>query len=164
MQIVTNGTQYDWSPRTGLNDTTIYNLVASPVLTTEYIVKITKGLCVDYDTVLVNVNKAPVPDAGPDGFICYGQTYRLQAGNGVQYKWTPASYLDNTNVANPVSSPPKDVVYTLSILADANGCASLLRMMNIDVTPPIKIKTFPFDTAVYQTDRCQYWQLPADPM
>ncbi|MBK6937886.1 MAG: SprB repeat-containing protein [Chitinophagaceae bacterium] len=58
LQIVTNGTQYDWSPRTGLNDTTIYNPVASPVLTTEYIVKITKGLCVDYDTVLVNVNKA----------------------------------------------------------------------------------------------------------
>ncbi|MBK6937887.1 MAG: gliding motility-associated C-terminal domain-containing protein [Chitinophagaceae bacterium] len=35
--------------------------------------------------------------------------------------------------------------------------------MNIDVTPPIKIKTFPFDTVVYQTDQLPILATSADP-
>ena len=164
LQIITSGTKYDWSPRLGLNDSTINNPVASPIVTTQYAVKITKGLCVDYDTVVVNVNKAPIPNAGTDGFICYGQSYQLNAVNGVQYKWTPSTYLDNPNIANPLSTPTKDIIYTLSIISDVNGCASLTTDdITIDVTPPIKIKTYPADTVVYQSDVLQISAVPFDP-
>ncbi len=164
LAVLSNGLLFSWSPGTALSNTTIPNPVASPTATTQYIVTVTYGRCVAYDTVVVNVNAAPIPNAGPDGFICYGQTYQLQASGGVQYRWTPATYLSSTTVANPISSPSKDIIYTLSILADANGCASLVTdEMTIDVTPPLKLKTYPFDTIGYPGDQFQLLVVPNDP-
>jgi gliding motility-associated-like protein len=163
LNFVSNAAQYLWSPATALSDVNIPNPVANPVVTTQYIVTATLGRCSANDTVIVNVNPAPVPDAGPDGFICYGQTYQLQATGGVQYQWTPSAYLSNTNIANPISTPAKDITYTLSILADANGCRSLTTDdVTIDVTPPIKIKTFPYDTIGYPGDQIQLLAVPSD--
>lgn len=163
LQLVSNATQYRWSPATALSDTTIYNPVANPVVTTQYIVTATLGRCVHEDTVIVNVNAAPIPNAGPDGFICYGQNYRLLATGGTNYTWTPSTYLDNTNVSNPLSTPAKDIIYTVTILADANGCASLVTDdMRIDVTPPIKVKTYPYDTIGYPGDRFPLLAVPSD--
>lgn len=156
LQLVSNATQYVWTPATGLSSTTIFNPIANPVVTTQYIVAATLGRCTHNDTVIVNVNAAPVPDAGVDGFICYGQNYRLQPSGGVQYHWSPSTYLDNPNIGNALSTPSKDVWYTLSIISDVNGCASLVTdSMRIDVTPPIKVKTFPYDTIGYPGDQFQ---------
>jgi len=164
LQLNSNATQYAWTPATGLSSTTISNPVANPTVTTQYIVTATLGRCSANDTVVVNVNAAPVPNAGPDGFICYGQNYRLQAaGGGTQYSWSPSTYLDNPAMANPLSTPSKDVVYTLSIISDVNGCASLVTDdMRIDVTPPIKVKTFPYDTIGYPGDQFQLLAVPSD--
>lgn len=163
LQLISNATQYSWSPAIALSDTTIYNPVANPVVTTQYIVTATLGRCSIIDTVVVNVNPAPIPDAGPAGYICYGQTYQLQASGGVQYQWTPATYLNNPNIANPVSSAPHNITYTVSIIADANGCPSLTTdNITIDVTPPIKIKTFPYDTIGYPGDQIQLLAIPSD--
>ncbi|MBL7722823.1 MAG: gliding motility-associated C-terminal domain-containing protein [Chitinophagaceae bacterium] len=164
LQLNSNATQFAWTPATGLSNTTIPNPVANPTVTTQYIVTATLGRCSANDTVVVNVNAAPVPNAGPDGFICYGQNYRLQAaGGGTQYSWSPSTYLDNAAIANPLSTPSKDVVYTLSIISDANGCASLVTDdMRIDVTPPIKVKTFPYDTIGYPGDQFQLLAVPSD--
>lgn len=164
LDFVSNATQYAWTPATALSSSTIHNPVANPVVTTEYHVLATLGRCNVEDTVIVNVNLAPIPNAGTDGFICYGQSYQLNAVNGVQYKWTPSTYLDNPNIANPLSTPTKDIIYTLSIISDANGCASLTTDdIAIDVTPPIKIKTYPADTVVYQSDILQISAVPFDP-
>ena len=163
LDLVSNATQYVWTPRVGLSDTTIHNPVANPVITTQYIVTATLGRCSIIDTVIVNVNPAPIPDAGPAGYICYGQTYQLQALGGVQYQWTPATYLNNPNIANPVSSAPQNITYTVSIIADVNGCPSLTTDdITIDVTPPIKINTFPYDTIGYPGDQVQLLAIPTD--
>jgi len=164
LDLVSNATQYVWTPATGLSNTTIHNPVANPVVTTEYIVTATLGRCSVNDTVIVNVNAAPVPNAGTDGFICYGQTYQLNAGGGTVYKWTPSTYLDDPNISNPISTPAKDITYTVTILSDANGCASLVTdEMRIDVTPPVKVKTFPYDTIGYPGDRFMLMAVPSDP-
>ena len=163
LELTSNATQYVWSPATGLSSTTIFNPVANPVVTTEYIVTATLGRCTHDDTVIVNVNRAPIPNAGVDGFICYGQNYQLQATGGTQYVWTPSTYLDNPNTANPLSTPSKDIIYTVSISSDLNGCASLVTdEMRIDVTPPIKMKTYPFDTIGYPGDQFQLLAVPSD--
>ncbi|MFZ1314206.1 MAG: gliding motility-associated C-terminal domain-containing protein, partial [Chitinophagaceae bacterium] len=163
LQLNSNATQYAWTPATGLDNASIYNPVANPTVTTQYIVTATLGRCSANDTVTVNVNAAPVPNAGVDGYICYGQTYQLSASGGTQYSWSPSTYLDNANSANPVSTPTKDITYTLSILSDANGCASLVTdNMRIDVTPPIKVKTYPYDTIGYPGDQFQILVVPSD--
>lgn len=163
LQLVSNATQYSWTPSIGLSDTTIYNPVANPTVTTQYFVTATLGRCSGIDTVIVNVNAAPIPNAGPDGFICFGQNYQLQGSGGTVYQWTPDTYLSSISIANPVSTPTKDITYTLSILSDVNGCASLTTdQVYIDVTPPIKVKTFPFDTIGYSGDQFQLLAVPSD--
>lgn len=154
LSLTSNATVYAWSPATGLSNPAIYNPVANPTVTTQYIVTATLGRCSANDTVIVNVNSAPVPDAGPDGFICYGQTYQLQGSGGVQYTWTPSTYLSATNIFDPVSTPAKTITYTLSKVIDAFGCESLTTdNVTIDVTPPIKVTTYPYDTIGYPGDQ-----------
>lgn len=164
LDLVSNAIQYSWTPATGLSSTTISNPVANPTATTTYTVTATLGRCSVDDIVTVNVNAAPIPDAGVDAFICYGQTYTLQGMGGVQYTWTPSTYLSGTAGANPVSTPARTVTYTLSKVIDANGCESLTTDdIIVDVTPPIKVTTFPYDTIGYPGETFQLRAIAAVP-
>jgi gliding motility-associated-like protein len=96
-----------------------------------------------------------LPNAGTDGFICYGQSYQLQASGGTAFTWTPSTYLNSTDIPNPVSTPDRTITYSLSVV-DANGCSSLVTdEIKVDVTPPIKVTTYPFDTVAYEGDQFQ---------
>jgi len=155
LSLNTNATVFAWTPATGLSSTSISNPVASPSVTTQYIVTATLGRCNANDTLVVTVSSAPVPDAGPGVSICYGQSYQLQGTGGAQYSWSPTTYLSSASVANPVSRPARTITYTLSVV-DANGCPSLIAdTVTIDVTPPLKVNTLPFDTVAHTGDRFQ---------
>jgi gliding motility-associated-like protein len=156
INFASNATNYTWSPNVAVNNTGIYNPVMSPTATQQYIVSYTLGRCTEEDTMIVNVNAAPVPNAGPDGFICYGQTYQLQGSGGNVYSWTPTTYLNTASAPDPIVKPDNTMTYTLSILADANNCPSLVTdQVTIDVTPPIKVRTYPQDTIVHAGDQFQ---------
>lgn len=164
LQVVSNALQYDWTPASGLSAVNIANPVASPLVTTQYIVALTLGRCVKSDTVVVNVNPAPIPNAGADIFICYGQSATLNGSGGTVYRWTPSTFLNNPALPNAVSTPDRNIFYVLSVLSDANGCAALVTdTVVIDVTPPIQIRTFPADTIGYPGDRFQLLAVPNDP-
>jgi gliding motility-associated-like protein len=151
----TNATQFSWSPAIGLSNPAIQNPVANPTVTTQYVVTANFGQCSGKDTIVVNVNKAPVPDAGPDVEICFGQDYQLQGSGGVQYIWNPPSTLSNGALPNPVSSPQQTITYSLNVI-DANGCSSLTPdQMILTVTPPIIVKSNPKDTVVFAGDQFQ---------
>jgi gliding motility-associated-like protein len=155
LQLNSNATQFSWSPSTGISNTSISDPVVNPTITTRYIVTATLGRCSADDTVIVNVNAAPKPNAGPDGFICYGQTYQLLGSGGTVFSWTPAVFLDDRTIFNPKVTPTKTITYSLSLI-DANGCKSLVTdEVTVDVTPPIKVTTLPFDTIGYPGDQFQ---------
>lgn len=164
LQLVSNATQYSWLPTAGLSNTSIANPVANPIVTTQYTVTATLGRCSANDIVVVNVNPAPTPDAGKDAVICYGQTYTLQGSGGVQYTWTPSTYLNSTTGVSPVSNPAKTITYTLARVVDANGCESLTTDdVVVDVTPPIKVTTLPYDTVGYPGDQFELKAIAAVP-
>lgn len=155
LQLTTNATSYTWTPATGLNNTGISNPVANPSVTTQYIVNVVLGRCSSRDSIIVNVNKAPLPDAGPDGAICYGQSDTLQGSGGTQYLWSPAIYLNTPTGANPVATPTITTTYALSVI-DALGCHSLITdEVKVVVSKPLRVYTFPFDTIGYPGDRFQ---------
>ncbi len=55
------------------------------------------------------------------------------------------------------------MTYTLSIVSDVNGCRSLVTDdMVLDVTPPIKVKTFPYDSIGYPGEMFQILAIPSD--
>ena len=63
--------------------------------------------------------------------------------------------MSSASGSNPISNPKQTTTYTLSVI-DANGCNSLTTdNVTVDVTPPIKVNTFPRDTILYSGDKVQ---------
>jgi gliding motility-associated-like protein len=155
LSVTSNATQFSWTQGSSLSNANIQNPVANPKVTTQYIVTATFGQCSGNDTIVVNVNPAPIPNAGPDVEICYGQNHTLQGSGGAQFIWTPPSTLSNGALPNPLSTPPQTTTYSLNVI-DTNGCASLIQdQVIVTVTPPIIVKTNPSDTVVFSGDKFQ---------
>lgn len=153
LQVTSNATSYSWSPAgSGLSNAGISNPVASPSITTLYTVTATLGNCSRTADLTVTVLPAPVADAGNPADICFGQNSQLQGSGGTSYSWSPVTYLDDPNIANPqVIRPDKTITYALSV-TDANNCTSLQTdNVTVNVTPPIKIVINPADTIIHSS-------------
>ncbi len=83
--------------------------------------------CTDDTSRLFTVYPYPVVNAGADFFVLEGGSDTLRpivTGNDLVYSWTASttpSYLNSTSIKNPVTSPVKDVTYTLKVTA-RGGC------------------------------------------
>ncbi|MES2767231.1 MAG: T9SS type A sorting domain-containing protein [Bacteroidota bacterium] len=119
------GSIYEWSPRIGLSDYTLSNPLANPKETTQYIVTVATadGLCIDTDTVIVNVFKKPIADAGRDQTICTGSGAQLQGSGGVSFKWISAKNISDSLIANPVVNPNVTTDYVLKV-TNENSCVA----------------------------------------
>jgi gliding motility-associated-like protein len=72
--------------------------------------------------VVVTTVPYPVANAGPDPSICYNTSVQLNASiTGSLFTWTPATYLSNPAVLNPIASPPRTTQYILNVF-DTLGC------------------------------------------
>jgi gliding motility-associated-like protein len=84
------GTSYLWQPANEVNNPTAASVYVKPQVSKNYIVTITNGICISYDTILVNVVNNCCPDcADPfdinkDLLICYPFTNNTndESGNG----------------------------------------------------------------------------------
>ncbi|CAN5837397.1 hypothetical protein BH11BAC7_BH11BAC7_30350 [soil metagenome] len=114
------GATYTWSPVTGLNNPNIPNPIATPVVTTTYVVTMSNGSCAASEPVVVTVLTAQAT-AGPDTTICRGAGVVLTATGGVSYSWLPTTGLNNPNIQNPVASPSVTTTYTCTV-TNSIGC------------------------------------------
>jgi gliding motility-associated-like protein len=119
---VSGGSNYTWSPVSSLSCTTCTNPVASPSATTTYSVQVTNAAgCLAQDSVTVTVASPNNITLSNDTSVCPGTSVPLVASGGVSYTWLPNVDLNNNTSPNPVSTPSKDITYTLTVV-DANGC------------------------------------------
>ncbi|MDD3877824.1 MAG: PKD domain-containing protein [Bacteroidales bacterium] len=138
------GTDYSWSPATGLDNPLIANPIANPTTSTTYIVTVTgTGGCSSTDDVIVTVNNLPVAQAGNDAQICEGSNTNLNATGGVSYLWNPSTGLSSNTIFNPVASPVTPVTYTV-LVTDANGCTA---------TDDIFVNIFPNPIVSFTSDK-----------
>jgi gliding motility-associated-like protein len=115
---------YSWSPAGSLTDPTLPNPLASPVITTDYIVTVSDASgCADTSRVRVFVQPAPPADAGADVAICTGSSTQLSASGGSTYNWSPVNGLSDPTLADPVANPQADALYFVTV-TDANGCTA----------------------------------------
>jgi hypothetical protein len=108
--------------------------------TDEYEVTVTNlcGVSVD-DSKMLEFYELPPADAGPDTFLCYGDTIQLNASGGVIFEWTPAGTLTDPNIQNPRAFPSTTTRYYV-LVTDTNTCQQL---DYVDVTVyPIPTSTF----------------------
>ena len=138
--IASGGTTYRWDPVDGLSNPSIANPIASPTKTTTYTVSISQGACSTTTSVLVNVTKAPIADAGADKKMLFGQSVNLEGvvgGDNITYLWSPTDYLDDPTKLNPIASPPKDISYTLTT---QSACGIYTDDVFVKVYPKIEIQ------------------------
>lgn len=124
IQLVCVGAQsFQWSPATGLSNTTSNNTMASPQVTTTYtITGTTANGCVGDTTMTVTVNPLPVVSVNPPSHaMCFGDDVMLTATGAQTYSWSPASYLSGTNTDVVQAEPQSTSTYTV-IGTDVNGC------------------------------------------
>lgn len=86
-------------------------------------------------------------DAGPGDIICNSGSVTLQssASGANQYSWTPAAYLNNPFILNPVATPPRTTIFYLT--ATSNGDCPKRDSVKIEVRsadaffikPPVSI-------------------------
>lgn len=105
VQLTASGaTFYFWTPATGISNATIFNPIAKPTDTINYIVKGISGSCIAYDTVKVNT-KPILALAGNDSTICKGDSIRLN-GNAIgTFKWESTAFLADSNALNTYIKP-----------------------------------------------------------
>jgi len=94
--------------------------------------------CYGADTIMVAVSESPSAFAGNDTTLpCLNSGLALgqQPIANVSYLWTPAIGLNNSTIANPISTANLTIDYTLTATA-ANGCtASDMVHVNVVGTP-----------------------------
>ena len=83
------------------------------------------GCFSDTMTKTITVFPYPVVDAGPDRTVLAGGQLTIVptvSGNGLQYLWTPSTYLDNPASPSPKCiAPQNDIRYTLTVTGEG-GC------------------------------------------
>ena len=122
LNAISDGLSFSWTPAFNLNNPNIINPTAITNTTTTYTVVATIGSCSATDQVVVTTVPYPVANAGPNQTICYNTDAQLSGSHdGISFVWSPVSYLNNPNILNPVSSPPRTTAYVLSAF-DNQGC------------------------------------------
>jgi gliding motility-associated-like protein len=118
------GATFDWSPVGSLNSSNIDNPIASPIVTTEYVVQaVGSDGCTAFDTVLVEVGSFALT-VSADTAICTGDTIQIFASGGDTYLWNPNSNISDVNVSNPLIFPSSTTTYYIESTT-ASGCTSL---------------------------------------
>lgn len=123
------GQTYTWAPADGLSDATLPSPIAQPDTTTLYTISASfEGCEVVTDEVLVTVNPLPparaTDDLGRDSLaIARGDVVQLIGTGGVQYVWTPETWLNNPGIFNPLATPDSSIVYTVTV-TDLNFCVN----------------------------------------
>lgn len=138
---------FDWSSpttvMTSLNDSTIKNPVATPTDTATYILIASWGVCSRTDTIVINVKHKPIPNAGPDKYVCFDNKVTTITGSvsdtsgTVIYSWSPATLVETPDANVTIATPDTTQLYTLTV-TDNYGCNfTVTDDMYVYVQPPV---------------------------
>lgn len=97
-----------------------------------------------YDTAYstLNVHNKPVVNLSPtQPHICLNDSIQLQANNGVDYTWSPDTYISNTKIAAPFVYPKSNTSYIVDVV-DNYGCANR-DSVTVLVTQPFNVNIQP---------------------
>ena len=150
LPLISDGLKFLWTPATGLNDPTLKNPIANPLVSTNYIVIGSIGKCTAIDTIQLKIVPYPAASVGADTAICLGQSLQLRASGGTQYNWTPIVFLSAANIPNPISIRPSANVRYIVTVKDTLGCPKPVSDTLFLFVTKIQANAGPRDTTVVQ--------------
>ena len=83
-------------------------------------------ISINKDQIKITVVPYPEVNAGYDQYVLPGNSVVMNPtvnGDSLSYNWTPATYLNNATILNPVCTPVSDTTYTLTVTGK-NGCSN----------------------------------------
>jgi N-acetylneuraminic acid mutarotase len=125
------GTNYSWSPATGLSNANIANPIATALINTAYVLTVSNGICVSKDTVLVIVAQPSSPSISistDSNNICSGSNVTftavaLNAGANPSYQWQVNGINVGTNSATFSSNSLQNNAQ-VKVIVTSNGCTT----------------------------------------
>jgi gliding motility-associated-like protein len=140
------GVTYAWAPAGSLSCSNCQNPVATPNITTRYIVTGTDANgCANKDSVKITVRYYTTSEVAPGGEICADSIFQLLAFGAERYEWTPAESLDNSKIPNPMASPAATTTYM--VRAWEASCLADSHFVKVIVHPKPNVDAGPDDTA-----------------
>ena len=120
-----DGNRYEWTPTVSLQNASTASPIASPLITTNYKVKVSNQYgCIQYDSVLIKVDEKVKLQHSKDAITCRGTEVRLTAsGNSTQFLWSPATGLNTTTGKNVIANPTNTTTYRV-VAVSSNVCPS----------------------------------------
>ncbi|MCO5287652.1 MAG: PKD domain-containing protein [Chitinophagaceae bacterium] len=119
---VSGAIRYEWTPLQGLSCYDCATPIASPDISTPYIVAGYNSIgCPDYDTVHITVIPPLKLKTSGNDSICIGQSANLLVSGAASYKWSPSVALSSTVISNPVANPSTTTTYRV-IGYDGHNC------------------------------------------
>ncbi|MFA7379331.1 MAG: FG-GAP-like repeat-containing protein [Bacteroidia bacterium] len=145
-----------WRTSSALNDSTVFNPIALPLTTTNFIAKSSNAYCRRYDTVSVTVKSPQSVDAGATQIICLGDTVQLAATAGLSaYRWTPSNAMNDSTIYNPKAFPSTATIFTV-YATESQGC-EVSDTVTVLVTSGITGNITNADTVVCSGAAIQLW-------
>jgi len=133
--LVSGAVSYAWSPGAGLSDPSSADPIASPGVTTTYMVSAsTPQGCSANTSITVTVKPSPVVTATGQSTICQGTSAMLMASGGNSYSWSTTSQGIIGSAPSLTVSPAQTTAYFVTGKA-ADGC-SATDTVTVSVQPP----------------------------
>jgi len=149
LNTVSDGLYYQWTPSTYLNFSNIKNPLATPLNSTTYTVVSSIGKCSSTDDITITVVPYPNASAGADIAVCTGFSAQLNASGGSIYAWSPAAFLNDSSIPNPISQKPTASIQYIVTVRDNLGCPKPVKdSVWVIVAPPVVANAGPSDTTV----------------
>jgi len=151
LKLVSDAVNFVWTETpTGntLNNPAIKNPTATPLVNTTYHVTGSIGKCIAQNDIKVYPVPYPNANAGVDQIICAGGSAQLNASGGSIYSWSPAAFLNNRLIPNPISVKPTGSIKYVVTVTDVLGCPKPVRDTVIVTVAVIKADAGPSDTSV----------------
>jgi gliding motility-associated-like protein len=146
LDIVSDGLYYSWNPVQDLDNATLKNPVARPTQSRNYHVTASIGKCITSGDIAIKAIDYPKANAGLDSAVCLGTSAYLHASGGVYYSWSPAIFLDASNISNPVVRNPAGSVRYVVTVRDTLGCPKPVKDTIVVTVVNIKADAGPRDT------------------
>lgn len=135
---------YVWTPGYMISSLSTNSPLVSPDVPTTYYTTLTDVFgCVNKDSVFVDVKLFVTIDAGRDTTICRTDTFHLRTvSDALSYRWSPATFLDRTDVKYPVTSVT-DSIITYHVIGNIGKC---------EAGDSVTIRTVPYPVVTINPD------------
>jgi gliding motility-associated-like protein len=150
LNLNTDALYYSWTPTNLIVNPTVKNPRVFPTaqFTTFHVKASISNKCFKEKDIVVKTVPYPVVNITGDNIICNGNNASMNATGGSTYLWTPSTFLNNVNIANPaIIKPAYSITYKVQV-TDTFGCPKpVFKTFSVEVVKIIA-NAGPADTSI----------------